>query len=84
MVREALGVELAAVEPEPGKPKRIRVHDRPTPTRIPSFREIWSKFLRKIIASDRLVVLLLRSRRQTVKWTVVYRLYRAGEQFQWQ
>ena len=83
-MRQALGVELAAVEPYEANPSESGYTIDQLRLEYPTFRESWSKFLVKIIASDRLLVLLLRSRRQTVKWTVVYRLYRAGEQFQWQ
>lgn len=71
------GTKAGSAERQGGK-------DRATPTRIRSFREIRAKILLENHRGRSLALLLFDRSRETVKWTVGYRLYRAGEHFQWQ
>ena len=71
------GAKAGSVERPGGK-------DRASPTRIPSFREIRAKILLENHRGRSLTPLLFDRSRETVKWTVGYVLYRAGEHFQWQ
>ncbi len=84
MVRQALGVELAAVEPDEANPSESEYTIDQLRLEYPLLGKVGRNSFGKSSRAIAGVVLLFGSRRQTVKWTVVYRLYRAGEQFQWQ